>query len=116
VQRVWRKRSWAWSPINHDRHFLSLPQLRVNQDDLEAEMTLRIQEEEEETRQETITTTTAVRSSVVVSASSKTHLRANVVHEIITAEAEYVKHLRDVIEVSAIVVRLLWRERNKSEV
>jgi hypothetical protein len=115
VQRAWSKRLWAWSPINHDRHFLSHPQLRVNQDDLEAEMTLRIQEEEEETRQETITTTTAVRSSVVVSASSKTHLRANVVHEIITAEAEYVKHLRDVIEVSAIVVRLLSRERKKSE-
>ena len=76
-----------------------LSQLRVNQDDLEAEMTLRIQEEEEEAQRQLLQQTPPAPSQ-----SNKTQLRANVVNEIITAEAEYVKHLRDVIEVSGVCV------------
>ena len=91
-----KNRKWLEKAVTHGS-FLS--QLRVNQDDLEAEMTLRIQEEEEEAQRQLLQQTTPTPTQ-----SNKTQLRANVVNEIITAEAEYVKHLRDVIEVSGVCV------------
>ena len=96
VRRTSCCRKWELRALTRGS-FLS--QLRVNQDDLEAEMTLRIQEEEEETQRQLLQQTTPAPSQ-----SNKTQLRANVVNEIITAEAEYVKHLRDVIEVSGVCV------------
>lgn len=53
-------------------------------------MTLSIQEEEEEIQHQ---------QPPLTSNANKTQFRANVINEIITAETEYVKHLRDVIEV-----------------
>lgn len=69
-------------------------QLRVNQDGLEAEMTLQLQEEEEELQQQQLQ-----QQPLLTTSTSKTQFRANVVNEIISAEKEYVKHLHDVIEV-----------------
>ncbi|KAL8612232.1 hypothetical protein ACOMHN_028929 [Nucella lapillus] len=87
------KHWWYGATQHRDGWFpAAFVRLLVNQDDLEAEMTLRIQEEEEEEQTIQQTTTSSV------STCNKSQLRANVVNEIITAEAEYVKHLRDVIE------------------
>lgn len=41
-----------------------------------------------------------------VSVINKEQARENVVNEIISAEREYVKHLRDVVEVKSIVIYL----------
>ncbi|XP_070173942.1 serine-rich adhesin for platelets-like isoform X2 [Littorina saxatilis] len=89
------ERHWWFGATEHREGWFpsSFVRLRVNQDDLEGEMTLRIQEEEEEIQRQLLQQTTSSPST-----SNKTHLRSNVVNEIITAETEYVKHLRDVIE------------------
>ncbi|KAK7499231.1 hypothetical protein BaRGS_00009491 [Batillaria attramentaria] len=89
------KHWWFGTTEHRDGWFpATFVRLRVNQDDLEAEMTLRIQEEEEEVQLQQL----QQHQPSLPSHTNKTQLRANVVNEIISAETEYVKHLRDVIE------------------
>ncbi|XP_025079612.1 rho guanine nucleotide exchange factor 4-like isoform X2 [Pomacea canaliculata] len=87
------KHWWYGSTENRGGWFpASFVRLRVNQDGLEAEMTLQLQEEEELQQQQ------LQQQPLLTTSTSKTQFRANVVNEIISAEKEYVKHLHDVIE------------------
>ena len=69
--------------------FLNLQQMRVNQCDYDEDFIFNHEELESETKLHPQTTFIG-----------KTQGRTNVINEIIQAERDYVKHLRDVVEVS----------------
>ncbi|XP_059175095.1 uncharacterized protein LOC131955133 isoform X2 [Physella acuta] len=76
----------GWFPTNYVR-------LRVNQDIMEDELTFLLAEKEEMVVSERVGSVMMAPNFV-----DKHQARANVVNEIISAEREYVKHLRDVVE------------------